>query len=31
MNELAVYKYQKNRKQFIEKGRAIEGNVAQNS
>ncbi len=29
MNELTVYEYQKNREYFIDKGRAIEGNAAQ--
>lgn len=29
MNELTVYEYQQNRKRFIDEGRAIEGNAAQ--
>ncbi len=29
MNELTVHEYQENRERFIDKGRAIEGNVAQ--
>ncbi|EOO20505.1 polymorphic toxin type 15 domain-containing protein [Bacillus cereus] len=29
MNELTVYEYRENRKQFIDKGRAKEGNAAQ--
>ncbi|MGE1102021.1 polymorphic toxin type 15 domain-containing protein [Peribacillus simplex] len=29
MNELTVYEYQKNRKRFIDEGRAIESNAAQ--
>ena len=29
MNELTVHEYRENRNRFIDKGRAIEGNVAQ--
>ncbi|MGG0458365.1 polymorphic toxin type 15 domain-containing protein [Bacillus mycoides] len=28
-NELTIYEYQQNRKRFIDEGRAIEGNAAQ--
>ncbi|MFE0620678.1 hypothetical protein ACFW1J_04635 [Priestia aryabhattai] len=29
MNELTIYEYQENREQFINKGRAKEGNAVQ--